>query len=93
MANHLKGFEDHRHIVEICKEAPKIPKLSESQAEILLKKIRPSVADFFSITAAHYLNGGGTTIRHFQFIVNSILNSIEVSCVEELNTAHAVILH
>ena len=85
--------EDHRHIVEICKEAPKIPKLSESQAEKLLKKIRPSVADFFSITAAHYLNGGGTTIRHFQFIVNSILNSIEVSCVEELNTAHAVILH
>ena len=57
--------EDHRHIVEICKSAPKIPKLSLSKAESLLKKIRPSVSDFFSITAAHYLNGGSVTNCNF----------------------------
>ena len=55
--------------------------------------IRPSVFDFFSITAAHYLHKGSVTIGHFQFLVNTILNTIELSSVDELNTVHAVILH
>ena len=85
--------EDYRHIVELSKSAPKVPKISEAKAEALLKKIRPSVSDFFSITAGHYLNGGSTGIKHFQFLVNTILANIEVSAIQELNKVHAVILH
>ena len=85
--------EDHRHIVEICKSGRKIPKITLIQAEALLKKIRPSVSDIFSVTAAHYVNGGTTTIRHFQFLLNTVIENIELSAVEELNKVHAIILH
>ena len=85
--------EDHRNIVEICKSGDKIPKISYTQAEALLRKIRPGVSDFFSITAAHYLNGGPLTIRHFQFLVNTLIENIELAAIEELNKVHAIILH
>ena len=85
--------EDHRHIVEICKSGAKIPEISVAQAEALLKKIRPGVSDIFSITAAHYINGGNTTIKHFQFLFNTVLRNIELASIDELNKVHAVILH
>ena len=85
--------EDHRHIIEILKAGAKVPKLSEKQAEALLKKIRPAVSDIFSVTAAHYINGGAIGIRHFQFLLNTILETIELACIDELNHVHAVILH
>ena len=92
-----KSFEmfagDHRHIVEISKSGAKVPEITLVQAEALLKKIRPGVSDIFSITAAHYLNGGDTTLKHFQFLINTILKNIELSSIDELNKAHAVILH
>ena len=85
--------EDHRHITEICKSGRKIPKLSLSKAEELLRKIRPGVSDFFSITAAHYINGGVLTIKHFQFLINTIIDAIELAATDELNKIHAIILH
>ena len=92
--NFERFAEDHRHIVEICKEgAPKIPKITFEAAESLLRKIRPNVSDIFSITAAHYINGGVAAIRHFQFLINTVLETIEMSSMEELNKVHAVILH
>ena len=85
--------EDHRHIVEICKSGAKVPEITLVKAEALLKKIRPGVSDIFSITAAHYLHGGDTTLKHFQFLINTVLKNIELSSIDELNRAHAVILH
>ena len=85
--------EDYHHIVEISKSASKVPKISVEKAEALLRKIRPSVSDFFSITAGHYLNGGSASIKHFQFLVNTILTCIEASSIQEMNKVHAVILH
>ena len=63
--------EDHHHIIEICKSGSKIPRISLTQAESILKKIRPAVSDFYSVTASHYLNGGDVAIKHFQFLFNS----------------------
>ena len=85
--------EDHRHIVEICKYGQKIPKISQDGALTLLKRIRPEVSDFFSISAAHYLNGGEAALLHFKFLVNTVLANIEIAAIDALNTAHAVILH
>ena len=51
------------------------------------------MSDIYSITAAHYMNGGPVAIRHFQFLINTILETIELSCIPELNKVHAVILH
>ena len=85
--------EDYKHIIEICKAARTIPRISRKNAGELLRRIRASVADFYSITAGHYLNGGDAALDHFCFLFNAILSSIEVASTPELNAAHAVVLH
>ena len=85
--------EDHRNIIQILKAGTKVPKITENQAEALLKRVRRAVSDIFSITAAHYINGGSLAIRHFQFLLNTILKTIECARIDELNKVHAVILH
>ena len=77
----------------MCKSGAKIPEISVTQAKELLGKIRPGVSNFYSITAAHFLNGGTVTIKLFQFLVNTVLKNIEIASVEEMNKAHAIILH
>ena len=84
---------DHSHIIEICKAGSKIPRMSDSDALSLLKSIRPNVSDFFSITANHYLLGGEATLAHFKFMINTVLDNIEIAAIEEMNKAHAIILH
>ena len=91
--NFTSFAEDHKHIIEICKSAQMIPKLTPTKANLLLRKIRSSVSDFYSITAAHYINGGEPALTHFCFLFNTILQNIELSAIPELNTAHAFILH
>ena len=41
---------------------------------MLLKKIRSSVADFYSITAAHYINGGEAAIPELNTVHAVILH-------------------
>ena len=84
---------DYQHILEISKEGLKVPRISLEKAEMLLRKMRPNVSDYYSITAAHFLNGGKAAIEHFQFLINMLLDNIELSSVEELNNVHAVILY
>ena len=91
---YFKSFlEYHRLILEMSRSGNKIPQITTSQAEELLRKIRASVFDFYSITAAHYVNGGHAAIQHFKFLVNTVLNNIELASIEEMNTSHAVVLH
>ena len=71
----------------------KIPRITFSEAQSLLKKIRPGVSDFYSITAAHSLNGGEPAVSHFIFLFNTILENIENATIEQMNRTHAVILH
>ena len=54
--------------------------------------IKPDVSDFYSNTANHYLHGGDSALLHFQFLVNTVLDNIELAAIEELNQTHAVIL-
>ena len=85
--------EDHRHILEICKSGTQIPRISLDDSLTLLKRIKPSVSDFFSITAAHYLNGGEAAVLHFMILINTVISDIEIAAIDELNTTHAIILH
>ena len=46
------------------------------------------------MTAAHYLNrGDAATFKHFHFLFNTILDNIEITAADEMNRAHAIILH
>ena len=95
----IKNLKTAKNITASCYESfaedhsEQIPRLSFNEAEKLLRKIRPSVSDFFSITAAHYLNRGHVAILHFQFLLNKVLENIEIAAIDELNTAHAIVLH
>ena len=83
---------EHKHILEICKLGKKIPLLSFKKAQELLRSIRSSVTDFYSISALHFLNGGDPAIHHFQLLINAVLSDIENFALAQLNTCHAIIL-
>ena len=85
--------DDHRHIIEISQSGKQIPRISIHEATNLLSKMKPNVTDFYSISAAHFLNAGDLGIKHFQFMFNKLLANIELASLEELNNVHAVILY
>ena len=84
---------DHKHIMEICMEGSRIPTLDFSQAHNLLKSIKPSVTDIFSISALHYINGGDPAVTHFQLLLNAVIGDVQNYALAEINTVHAIILH
>ena len=74
-------------------EGARIPPLDFFQAQKLLKSIKPSVTDIFSISALHYLNGGDPAVTHFQLLLNAVIADVENYALSEINTVHAIILH
>ena len=84
---------DYKLIREISKAGDKIPPINLLRAESLLHSLKPSVCDHFYISALHYIHAGPSGIRQFQFLVNSAIDNIENTTVEELNNAHACILY
>ena len=68
------------------------PKVSKPERYRALKLSR-NCPDFYSVTAAHYINGGETALAHFCFLFNTMLENIELTAVPEMNTAHAIVLH
>ena len=70
-----------------------LPSISIKKVSELLKKVKPSVNDIFSITARHYLNGGKEALVHLHFILNAIIDNIPNAEIPEINTVHAHILY
>ena len=66
--------------------------MTVEKAEKLLRSIKPSVCDHFKISALHFLNGGPSAIKHFQLLMNLVIQNISNSNSEALNTAHAIVL-
>ena len=86
-------LSDHQHILEICKAGSKIPPLCYESAEKLLRSIKPSVIDLYSVSARHYINGGVPAIKHFQLLLNAVLSDINNYAIAELHAVHAIILY
>ena len=84
---------DHKNIIEICKAGKKIPPLSVEEARKLLKSIKSSVTDLFSISSLHYINGGDIAVEHFCLLLNAVLGHFENFVLAELNSVYAIILH
>ena len=83
---------DYSHILEICKSGTKIPSISLENSTRILKKIRPTVNDFYSVTAFHFLNAGEAGIYHFYLLLKNLICDINNVYIDEVNTVHAVIL-
>ena len=59
---------------------------------VLLHGLRSEVNDLFSITASHYIHAGMEGAIHFTFLLNSVINSVNLSSLAELNSVWAMIL-
>ena len=66
--------------------------ISLTKGEELLRSLKSSVMDFFSVTSLHFLNLGEEGVLHFVFLLNAIISHINSSSVAELNTVWANIL-
>ena len=89
----VSASQTYKHILEICRAGPKIPKLTVKKAEKILKSMRPSVNDYFSITASHYLNSGESGLEHFCSLINTIIEDTNNLTIDELNIVWACILY
>ena len=92
-STHYMGFiEDYRNIMMICKEGSKIAEISEVDAINLLFSLKPNVADFFAVTPYHYISAGPHGWNHFRFLLNILINDINLTKVVEINRAYACVL-
>ena len=82
----------YKNILEICKNGPPIPTISEIDSFKLLQKMKPSVSDVDGLTINHYKYAGPAGWKHFNLLLNSLICDVNNTDIEEVNTAYAVIL-
>ena len=85
--------EDYRNILSICKNKRDLPNISLNDSTRLLKKMKASVSDFYSITTLHYINAGRVGLEHFNLLLNCLIDDLNNSSIEELNNIYALLLH
>ena len=84
---------DYTTIRRICSAGLRIPTISEKEATEILYNLKPDVNDLYSITARHYVNAGIEGVRHFCFLMNSIIKDINLFTLPELNSVWAMVLY
>ena len=84
---------DYTIIRKICSAGLKIPGISEKEATEILYNLKPDVNDLYSVTARHYINAGIEGVRHFSFLMNSIIKDINLFTLPELNSVWAMVLY
>ena len=83
---------DYSLIIDLCKAGQKIPSITLVKAEELLQALKPQFCDHFNMSALHFIHGSPLAVLHFQFIVNSAIENIDVTSCEEMNDTHACVL-
>ena len=84
---------DYENVLKIARDGAKIPAISPRDSTDLLYSLKSEVNDFFSITPSHFINAGFEGLEHFHFLLNTIIDEINLASLEELNTIWACILH
>ena len=90
---YMEAVSTYDHIMKLASCGRKMPLISLADGERLLRGLRPSVMDYFSITSLHFLYLGQQGIFHFVFLLNTIISHINSSSISELNTIWAIVLH
>ena len=93
-SSHLKSWsEDYQYILQLCKNKRDIPPISLQQSSKILLKMKPSVADYWSITPLHFRNAGTEGFTHFFYLMNMAISDTNKTTAKELNTVYALLLH
>ena len=85
--------DDYKYILELSQNKRDIPPISLQHSTKILTRMKPAVADFWSITPLHFCNAGAEGLLHFNFLMNMVITNINNSTVKELNTVYALLLH
>ena len=83
---------DYENIIKLCSTENDIPRISLEDSTKILRRIRPNVNDYHSVTANHFLHAGETGINHFHLLLEALIEDINNITIEEVNTVHAAIL-
>ena len=92
-SSYISSLEDFKNIIKICSTGTPVPQISLQKTKSIVKSIRPSVADYYSITGFDYLHGGDAALEHLHFLLNGILQDLNNMQVDELNIAWVCILY
>ena len=92
-SNCLDFSVEYQLIRDICSAGREIPALTKEKSKKILFSLRKNVNDLYSITALHYINAGEAGIDHFYQLLNVIINNVNLSNLEELNSIYACILY
>ena len=84
--------DDYSHIIDLCQTDTIVPPISEVEAMKLLQRMKPNVADFYSITPSHYLNAGPIGWKHFSHMLNILLSEVSITTISEVSRAYAIVL-
>ena len=90
---YLDGVKLYKNIIKLCKNGHKIQHPSVKKSEEILKSIKPSVNDRFSITGYHYRYAGEAGLLHFHSLLTSVIDDLNSASIDELNEVWACILH
>ena len=90
---YIDGVKLYKKIIKLCKNGHKIQHPSIKKSEEILKSIKPSVTDSFSITGYHYKYAGEAGLLHFHALLVSVIDDLNSASVDELNEVWACILH
>ena len=85
--------QDYRYILDICQHKRDLPSISLGDSTRILKKMKHTVSDFYSITTLHYINAGNAGFEHFNLLLNCVIDDLNCASIEELNSIHALLLH
>ena len=92
--HYAEAVSTYNHIMKLALNGGKIPTISVPKGEKLLRGLKSTVTDYFSITSLHFLHLGQAGVDHFVFLLNVIICNINAAAsAEELNTVWANILH
>ena len=78
------------YLFHLGKAGLPIPQISLQETGSILKKMKPSVSDLYSITPKHYLTAGESGTIHFYELLKMISVNVELP---ELKSAQSIVLH
>ena len=91
--SYQSALSDYSTIRKICSAGLKIPEISPKDATEILYNLKPDVNDLFSVTARHYINAGVEGARHFSYLMNMVIQNVNIFPIAELNSVWAMVLH
>ena len=81
-ATYQETLLDYENVLKIARNGVKMPPISPKTSTEILYSLRPNVNDFYSITAAHFINAGFEGLEHFNFLLNLIIENVNLSSLE-----------